>query len=154
MCRLNVCSWWLIDISFDKPTLAILSDDKKHALFKYVWCARGHTVDILVIYVKIVLCIVGFSSLVFCKCRICLDPKSFTVPYSDTCLSVLIGPNDVTSHGSCRGGVILKLMDECGAITARKHCQNVTVTAGIEATNFHKSIPKGSQGWIGLKRFW
>ena len=71
------------------------------------------------------------------------DPEPCSVPYSSTCLSVLIGRNDVTFGGNCRGGVILKLMDECAGITARKHCHNVTVTACIEATNFHKKIPLG-----------
>lgn len=72
-----------------------------------------------------------------------IDPELFTVQYSTTCLSVLIGRNDVTFHSQCRGGVILKLMDECAGITARKHCQCLTVTAGIEATNFHNKIPLG-----------
>lgn len=74
-----------------------------------------------------------------------LTVAQYTVPFSQTCLTLVVGVNDVAQTGHCKGGVILKVMDECAGIVAVKHCQNVAVTACITATNFHKLIPKG--GW-------
>ena len=45
--------------------------------------------------------------------------------------------------GCCLGGVILKLMDECAAITAGKHCRGPTVTASMDATNFLQKSRRG-----------
>lgn len=61
----------------------------------------------------------------------------------------MLGVSDVGLGGFVKGGVTLKMMDECGGITAMRHCQTFVVTASIEATNFHERVPKGL--WIG---FW
>ena len=45
--------------------------------------------------------------------------------------------------GHCRGGVILKLMDEVAGIAAAKHCQTNVVTASFDTTNFHRKVSKG-----------
>ena len=60
------------------------------------------------------------------------------------CLSFLVGVNDVTFSRQCRAGVLLKMMDECAAIVAAKHCQMNVVTACLNATNFYKMIPIGT----------
>ena len=70
-----------------------------------------------------------------------LEPH--TVGYSRTCLSHLVGVNDVTQSGHSRGGYLLKIMDECAGITAAKHCHMMAVTACLSATNFHKKVHKG-----------
>lgn len=73
------------------------------------------------------------------------DCELETVVYSQTCLSFLVGPNDVTFSKHCRGGVLLKLMDECGGIVSAKHCRSNVVTACLNATNFHKMIKIGQR---------
>ena len=70
------------------------------------------------------------------------------------CLSFLVGVNDVTFSQHCRAGVLLKLMDECAGIVAAKHCQTNVVTACLNATNFYRMIPVGTQSsvvYISLK---
>jgi len=67
-----------------------------------------------------------------------------TVPYSTCCLSFLVGKNDVSKNNVCRGGVLLKLMDECAGIVSAKHCRSNVVTACLHATNFHRMIKLGS----------
>ena len=47
------------------------------------------------------------------------------------------------------GGVILKMMDECAAIAAGKHCKGPAVTASMDAMNF---LHKSKQGKIAP--FW
>lgn len=74
----------------------------------------------------------------------CTDCEAETVQFSQTCLSFLVGPNDVTFNRHCRGGVLLKLMDECAGIVAVKHCRTNVVTACLNATNFYKMIQIGS----------
>ena len=71
------------------------------------------------------------------------EPEPLTPAYTRTVLSHLVGVSDVSLGGFCKGGVMLKLIDECGAIAAVKHCQNSVVTACIETTNFHDRVPKG-----------
>ena len=71
------------------------------------------------------------------------EPEPLTSAYTRTVLSHLVGVSDVSLGGFCKGGVMLKLIDECGAIAAVKHCQNSVVTACIETTNFHDRVPKG-----------
>lgn len=82
-----------------------------------------------------------------CACYITVqcvtDARRETVAYSRTCLSFLVGQNDVTFSRHCRGGVVLKLMDECAGIVAAKHCRTNVVTACLNATTFYKMIKIG-----------
>ncbi|ESN97885.1 hypothetical protein HELRODRAFT_85008, partial [Helobdella robusta] len=71
-------------------------------------------------------------------------PEVHSVAYSETCLSLMVGPNDVAFGKICRGGVFLKLMDECAGIVAAKHCRNNVVTACLDATNFYTHIRIGN----------
>ena len=59
------------------------------------------------------------------------------------------------------GGTLLKLMDECAAITAGKHCRGPTVTASMDATNFLQKSMRGSHAlrnhpppWTLMKAHW
>ncbi|XP_070562177.1 cytosolic acyl coenzyme A thioester hydrolase-like [Ptychodera flava] len=67
-----------------------------------------------------------------------------TVPYSQSNLVHLVSPSDCAIHGFCKGGVTMKLMDECAGIVAARHCRTQIVTASLDATNFHKPVQKGS----------
>lgn len=64
--------------------------------------------------------------------------------WCSVCLSFLVGVNDVTFTRHCRAGVLLKMMDDCAGIVAAKHCQTNVVTACLNATNFYKMIPIGT----------
>lgn len=66
-----------------------------------------------------------------------------TVESSRSYLSMVVGVNECTLSGVCRGGVVLKMMDECAGIVAAKHSRGPCVTACIEAINFHKRCSKG-----------
>lgn len=72
------------------------------------------------------------------------DDSIHKVSQSETFLSVMVGPDDVAFGEICRGGVVLKLMDECGGIVAAKHCRTNVVTACLDATNFYAQIRKGN----------
>lgn len=70
--------------------------------------------------------------------------KEHTPGFSETCLSMMVGINDVAFGGNmCKGGVFLKLMDECAGIVAAKHCRTNVVTACMDATNFYSMIRRG-----------
>ncbi|KAI8519364.1 cytosolic acyl coenzyme A thioester hydrolase-like isoform X3 [Branchiostoma floridae x Branchiostoma belcheri] len=73
-----------------------------------------------------------------------LEAEPHTVRYSQSSLIHLVNPSDTAIHGFATGGVTLKLMDEVAGITAARHSKNRVVTASIEATNFHRPVPKGS----------
>ncbi|XP_078618089.1 cytosolic acyl coenzyme A thioester hydrolase-like [Branchiostoma floridae x Branchiostoma japonicum] len=73
-----------------------------------------------------------------------LEAELHTVRYSQSSLIHLVNPSDTAIHGFATGGCTLKLMDEVAGITAARHARNRVVTASIEATNFHRPVPKGS----------
>ncbi|XP_078619180.1 cytosolic acyl coenzyme A thioester hydrolase-like [Branchiostoma floridae x Branchiostoma japonicum] len=73
-----------------------------------------------------------------------LEAEPHTVRYSQSSLIHLVNPSDTAIHGFATGGCTLKLMDEVAGITAARHARNRVVTASIEATNFHRPVPKGS----------
>ncbi|XP_006812020.1 putative cytosolic acyl coenzyme A thioester hydrolase-like [Saccoglossus kowalevskii] len=68
----------------------------------------------------------------------------YSVPFSQSNLVHLVGPSDCAVHGYCKGGVTMKLMDECAGIVACRHCRTQVVTASLDVTNFHKPVKKGS----------
>jgi len=59
-------------------------------------------------------------------------------------LAHILGPTDVFVHNNvAQGGLILKLMDEVGAVSAFKHCKSNCVTASIETLRFREPISLG-----------
>jgi uncharacterized protein (TIGR00369 family) len=54
--------------------------------------------------------------------------------------SALIGPQDANPYGHAHGGVIMKLIDECGAVAAMRHARKNMVTASIDQLNFLKPV--------------
>ncbi|XP_044138073.1 cytosolic acyl coenzyme A thioester hydrolase isoform X1 [Bufo gargarizans] len=72
-----------------------------------------------------------------------VNPKQYTVGYSQSSLIHLVGPSDCTLHGYVHGGVTMKLMDEVAGIVAARHCKTNIVTASVDAINFHRKIQKG-----------
>jgi acyl-CoA hydrolase len=59
---------------------------------------------------------------------------------SRTTLSVLMGPQDTNTLGNVHGGVIMKLVDEAGALAAVRHARAPVVTVVIDSMTFMEPI--------------
>jgi uncharacterized protein (TIGR00369 family) len=58
-------------------------------------------------------------------------------------LSALMGPPSANSHGNVHGGVIMKLVDEAGALVAMRHAGHLVVTVAIDSMTFMEPIRIG-----------
>jgi uncharacterized protein (TIGR00369 family) len=67
----------------------------------------------------------------------CIADSSFT-------LSSLMGPQDTNQHGNVHGGVIMKMVDEAGAIVAMRHANMPVVTVAIDSMTFMEPILVGN----------
>lgn len=59
-------------------------------------------------------------------------------------LSQLVLPSDCDQFGFLRGGILMKLMDNCAGIVAFRHCRTNVVTVSVEATDFRVPVQLGS----------
>jgi uncharacterized protein (TIGR00369 family) len=59
-------------------------------------------------------------------------------------LSALMGPQDANSYGNVHGGVIMKMVDEAGALVAMRHAGAPVVTVAVDSMTFMKPIYVGS----------
>lgn len=55
----------------------------------------------------------------------------------------LILPSDANPAGNAHGGVVLKYIDICGAIVAKRHARTNVVTASIDRTDFLAPVHVG-----------
>ena len=69
--------------------------------------------------------------------------KSRTVADSATRISQIMNPEHANLLGNVHGGVILKLCDECGGITAARHARRLAVTVAVDSMAFHEPVPGG-----------
>jgi len=69
---------------------------------------------------------------------------SKTVSESRVTLSRLMGPPDVNTLGNVHGGVIMKQVDEAGALAAMRHAQAPVVTVAVDSMTFMKPIFVGN----------
>ncbi len=67
-----------------------------------------------------------------------MQPK--TPSTSRITLSRLMGPQDANSLGNVHGGVIMKMVDEAGALAAMRHAGGPVVTVRIDSMSFRKPI--------------
>ncbi len=58
-------------------------------------------------------------------------------------LSALMGPQEANVHGNVHGGVIMKMVDEAGALAAMRHANNLVVTVAIDSMTFMEPIRLG-----------
>jgi acyl-CoA hydrolase len=58
-------------------------------------------------------------------------------------LSQLMGPQDANMLGNVHGGVIMRMVDEAGAIAAMRHAQNPVVTVAVDSMSFRQPIHIG-----------
>ena len=71
------------------------------------------------------------------------DPEKHMILASQSTLANIVLPSDCTVTGHLLGGALMKLMDDAAAICASTHCGGLTVTACIDAIDFHSPIACG-----------
>lgn len=59
-------------------------------------------------------------------------------------LSALMGPQDTNNLGNVHGGVIMKMVDEVGALAAMRHARAPVVTIVIDSMTFVEPILVGN----------
>jgi uncharacterized protein (TIGR00369 family) len=64
----------------------------------------------------------------------------------------IVQPNDTNNHDTAHGGVVMRLMDEAGAMSAMRQAGETCVTAHVEGIDFRKPVPRGSvavvESWV------
>ncbi|MFN8529390.1 MAG: acyl-CoA thioesterase [Anaerolineae bacterium] len=58
-------------------------------------------------------------------------------------LSRLLGPSDANSLGNIHGGVIMRMVDEAGALVAMRHANRQVVTVAVDSMTFMEPIRIG-----------
>jgi uncharacterized protein (TIGR00369 family) len=66
-----------------------------------------------------------------------------TIAQSRFTLSHLMGPQDANILGNVHGGVIMKLVDEAGALVAMRHANQQVVTVAVDSMTFMEPIRLG-----------
>ena len=63
---------------------------------------------------------------------------------SQAILTEIVMPNDTNNLNNLMGGRLLHWMDIAAAITAKRHSNQIVVTASVNNVSFGYPIPKGS----------
>src|SRR5664279_2966938 len=81
---------------------------------------------------------------------------SRTPQQSELTLHQLMLPEHANMMGNVHGGVIMKMMDETGAICAMRHAGRVCVTLAVDSMKFHSPVHvgqllccRGRVTWVG-----
>ena len=72
-----------------------------------------------------------------------MDKPGKRIADSRTTLSILMGPQDTNALGNVHGGVIMKLVDEAGALAAMRHAHAPVVTVAVDSMTFMEPIYVG-----------
>ena len=72
-----------------------------------------------------------------------MTSKSRTVADSMTRISQIMNPEHANLLGNVHGGVLLKLCDECGGITAARHARRLAVTVAVDSMAFYQPVSVG-----------
>ncbi len=71
---------------------------------------------------------------------------------SEIVLHQLMLPEHANMQGNVHGGVVLKLVDEAGAICAMRHARRACVTVAIDSMHFRSPVHVGQllrcRGWV------
>jgi len=62
---------------------------------------------------------------------------------SEISLNQLMLPEHANAHGNVHGGVIMKMVDEAGAIAAMRHARRACVTIAIDSMTFKQPVHVG-----------
>ncbi len=71
-----------------------------------------------------------------------LEPK--TPAGSHVRLSIVMNPEHANALGNVHGGVIMKLVDEAGALAAMRHARSIVVTVAIDSMTFMEPVYVGN----------
>lgn len=71
------------------------------------------------------------------------NPKPKPVSASRVVLHQLMLPEHANAYGNVHGGVIMKIVDEAGAISAMRHAQRPCVTIAIDSMTFREPVNVG-----------
>ncbi len=58
-------------------------------------------------------------------------------------LTQVMGPSNANSLGNVHGGILMKLCDEAGGMTAAKHARRPSVTVSVDSMSFHSPVHVG-----------
>ena len=83
-----------------------------------------------------------------------ISPAGKTIAQSRTTLSSVMGPPDTNIHGNVHGGVIMKLVDEVGALAAVRHARLPVVTIVIDSMSFLEPIRVGNLVTLTAELTW
>ena len=72
-----------------------------------------------------------------------MTPSAKTVDESRVELNQFMMPEHANLLGNVHGGIILKLVDEAGALCAIRHAQRPAVTVAIDSMTFHDPVRVG-----------
>lgn len=73
-----------------------------------------------------------------------MQPQAKTISETRFTLSALMGPQDANAQGNVHGGVIMKMVDEAGALVAMRHARMPVVTVAIDSMTFMEPILLGN----------
>jgi uncharacterized protein (TIGR00369 family) len=73
-----------------------------------------------------------------------MSQQGKTIAHSRVVLSTVMGPQDTNLHGNVHGGVIMKMVDEAGALAASRHARMPVVTIVIDSMTFLEPIRVGN----------
>lgn len=77
-----------------------------------------------------------------------------SIAKSRVSLSSVMGPHDTNIHGNIHGGVIMKLVDEVGALAAVRHARMPVVTIVIDSMMFLEPIRVGNVVTLNAELTW
>lgn len=71
------------------------------------------------------------------------QPKGKRISESQTTFGRSMQPEDANTMGNVHGGVIMKLVDEAGGITAARHARHPSVTVAVDSLRFMEPVHVG-----------
>ncbi|MCB9420614.1 MAG: acyl-CoA thioesterase [Ardenticatenaceae bacterium] len=80
--------------------------------------------------------------------------KGKTVAESRVTLTQLMGPAQSNTLGNVHGGLIMKLCDEAGGMTAAKHARRPSVTVTVDSMTFHSPVHIGNLVTVTAEVTW
>lgn len=73
-----------------------------------------------------------------------MEQQGKTITESRVTLSMLMGTQDTNNLGNVHGGVIMKMVDEAGALAALRHARAPVVTVTIDSMTFVEPVLVGN----------
>jgi uncharacterized protein (TIGR00369 family) len=73
-----------------------------------------------------------------------MEQQEKTIANSRVTLSMLMGPQETNNLGNVHGGVIMRRVDEAGALAALRHARAPVVTVAIDSMTFVEPVLVGN----------